>query len=204
MPAHRGQSGRCTVCTHAEKARIELLIAGGGASHRAVGRKYSLSHYAIGRHWKNCVSDERKAALVFGPVEREALASRVAEESSSVMDHFRAIRSGLYQLYCKALEAGDGQTGAMLAGRLHEGLNSMARITGEIANSPLVQHNNNTLIMASPLMQDLQQMLIRTLQPYPEARSAVLTGLQELSARALPQTVSAPSQGLLIEARSNG
>jgi hypothetical protein len=86
MPAHRGQSGRCTVCVHPEKARIEFLIAGSGASHRAVGRKYSISHYSIGRHWKNCVSDERKAGLLFGPVEREALASLVAEESSSVLD----------------------------------------------------------------------------------------------------------------------
>ena len=49
-------------------------------------------------------------------------------------------------------------------------------------------------------MADLQTMLIRTLQPFPEARAAVLNGLEELSARVLQQT-PAP---LLIEAQSNG
>jgi hypothetical protein len=59
---------------------------------------------------------------------------------------------------------------------------------------------NNIAIMSSPLMADLQSMLVRTLQPFPEARAAVLSGLEELSARTLAHT-PAP---LLIEAHANG
>jgi hypothetical protein len=183
MPARRGQpTNRCTVCGHPERVRIELLLAGGGASHRAIARKYKLSHYAIGRHWNGHVSDERKVSLVFGPVERERLASRVAEESSSVIDHFRAIRSGLYDLYSKALEAGDGSTGALLAGRLHEGLNSIAKITGELANSSLIQ-NNTMNIFVSPQFAELEAALVRALAPHPQARADVINALRELEAR---------------------
>jgi hypothetical protein len=103
LPAHRGQNGRCTVCTHIERVRIELMLAG-GAGHRAIGRKYGLTHYAVGRHWSGHVTEERKAALVLGPVQRQALAARVAEESESVLDHHKATRCGLYARYDAAIE----------------------------------------------------------------------------------------------------
>src|ERR1700722_17644323 len=84
--------GTCTVCRHPERARLEVLLAGGGASHRAVAKRFNLSRHAVDRHWMNHVTDERKACLVFGPIEREALAARVAEESESLIDHFKAVR----------------------------------------------------------------------------------------------------------------
>jgi hypothetical protein len=187
MAAHRGHpSGQCKVCNHPSRAQIEVLIAGGGASHRACARKFSLSHYAIGRHWKNHVTDERKASLILGPVERAALASRIAEESSSVIDHFKAVRSALYDLLVKAHAAGDGQTGALLSGRLHENLNSIARLTGELATSPLVQINNNqtnvAMLMESPDFTAFQARLIQVLRNFPEARLAVLKEFEALEA----------------------
>jgi hypothetical protein len=195
MPARRGEpTGRCTVCSHPERARIELLLAGGAASHRAVGRKYKLSHYAIGRHWSGHVSDERKASLVFGPVDRERLASRIGEESISVLDHFRAIRSGLYDLYQKALEAGDGQTGATLAGRLHEGLNSIARITGELAHSSLVT-NNTMNVFLSPQFAEIEATLARVLAPHPAALTAVITAFRDLERRSTE--TAAPAHALI-------
>ncbi len=192
MVAYHGQpNGACTVCSHPERVRIELLIAGGGASHRAVGRKYKLSHYAIGRHWTKHVTDERKASLVFGPVAREALASRVAEESSSVIDHFKALRSGLYDLFLKAHEAGDGQTGALLAGRLHENFNSLARLTGEISASPLVQHNtvinNNSLSLRENAEYELlQARILHVLESHPDALRAVIAELERANNQTLP------------------
>jgi hypothetical protein len=192
MPAHEGQNpARCTVCSHLERARIELLIAGGGASHRALARKYSLSHHAIGRHWANHVTEERKAALILGPVERAALASRVAEESSSVIDHFKTVRSGLYELFQKSLAAADGQTGAMISGRLLECLNSMARLTGQLATSPLVQHNHTTINNNLTLQQNaefaqLKADLVRVLQRHPQALQDVIQEFERMDAATLP------------------
>ena len=87
-------TGRCAVCKHPERLRAELLIAG-GASQQSVCRKFGLSVHAMNRHWRGHVSPERKAMLLVGPLEHQALASQVAEEASSVIDHFKAIRSGL-------------------------------------------------------------------------------------------------------------
>jgi hypothetical protein len=165
---------------------MEVLLAGGGASHRAVGKRFNLSRHAVDRHWANHVTDERKACLILGPVEREALSSRVAEESSSILDHFKAVRSGLYDLFLKAHEAADGQAGALLAGRLHENLNSIARLTGEIASSPLVQinqqTNNNISFTADPQFAMFQADLIRALSRHPEARKDVIDAFRRLEA----------------------
>jgi hypothetical protein len=148
-----------------------------------------LSRHAIDRHWANHVTDERKAALILGPVERAALASRVAEESSSVIDHFKTIRSGLYELFQKSLEAADGQTGAMLAGRLTECLNSMARLTGQLANSPLmIQHNtviNNNLSQNAELSQ-FKADLVRVLQRHPAALQDIIKEFERMDAVQVP------------------
>jgi hypothetical protein len=158
--------------------RIELMLAQ-GASGRAVSRKFKVPYHALLRHWDRHVGDERKASLVIGPVQRQELAARVAEESESVIDHFKAIRAGLYQLYSAALEAGDGTTGAMLAGRLIECSNSMARLTGQLATSPLVQINQQNIFMM-PEFTEFQAKLVQVLRPYPDARNAVIAEFERL------------------------
>jgi len=183
MAAVRGKpTGRCTACSHPERVRFELLLAG-GASYRAVADKFHLGPYALRRHWINHVSEERRMALTLGPVQREALASRVAEESTSVIDHFRAVRAGLYSLYDAAVTAGDGTTGATVAGRLLECLNSMARLTGQLAASPLVQYNtqNNYLQFSeSPEFIAFMERVTTVLEPYPEARLAIFHAVRAL------------------------
>lgn len=170
--------GGCTVCQHVERARIELALSS-GVSRRATARKYGLNHNAVGRHWVNHISDERKANLVLGPVAREALAARVGEESTSVLDHYRVVRSGLYTLFTAAVEAGDGAAGAVIAGKLTNVLDSVARLTGELAGSPLV--SNTTNIFMSPEFTQIEATLVRVLAKFPAARAEVLKAFRELA-----------------------
>jgi hypothetical protein len=170
-------SPQCKVCAHPQRPQIDLLVAG-GASHRSVGAKFGLSHHSIGRHWARHVTQERKTALIMGPVTRAALAARVSEESESVLDHLKAVRAGLYALYDAAVTAGDRNGGALLAGRLHENLGKMAQLTGQLAQSPLLVQNN--YFMADPGFMEFQQQLIAVLRRFPEARSAVITEFEKL------------------------
>jgi hypothetical protein len=182
MPAHRGLNGRCTVCSALERVQIELLLAG-GASQRSIARKYSLSHYAISRHWSGHVSDERKANLVMGPVQRHALAARVAEESTSVIDQLRLVRVGLFRSYDTALTAGDSLSIASIAGRLHENLRITGGITGELASSPLIQQttiNNN--LYTSPEYVRLRAGLLQLTRNHPQIAPSIVALLKRLDA----------------------
>ena len=193
-------SGRCGVCGHQECTRIELLLAG-GAGQKSVADKFGLSKDSVHRHWHGHVTAERKAALLLGPVQVQALAAKVAEESESVIDHHRATRAGLYQFYRAALEAGDKTSGAMLAGRLTEVNNSIARITGELAQSPLVQRNTVNVFMQSREFAEFQGRLIAVLNQYPQAREAVIAEFEKLEAI---EPIAAPSELPALEHSTNG
>jgi hypothetical protein len=179
-------SARCAVCNHPELYRVELALVS-GASNRAVGEKFGLHKQALWRHLKRHMSEERRAQLVAGPLKLTQLAQKAAEEGMALIDYLGMVRSALLAQFFAATEVSDRQGAALLSGRLLECLRIMAQLTGEIGRTG-AQITNNTLIMSSPLMAELQGMLIRTLQPYPEARAAVLGGLEELSAKALAQT----------------
>jgi hypothetical protein len=197
MPAHRGLNGRCTVCSALERVQIELLLAG-GASQRSIARKYRLSHYAISRHWSGHVSAERKANLVLGPVQRHALAARVAEESTSTIDQLRLVRVGLFRTYDTALTAGDSLSIASIAGRLHENLRITGGITGELASSPLIQQttiNNN--LYTSPEYIRLRAGLLQLTREHPEIGPSIVALLKRLDAE--PEDAAEPPASRLIE-----
>jgi Trp operon repressor len=181
---NRTPNGRCRVCQHAQRARIELLIAG-GASQRSVALRFGLSIFATQRHWSNGhVSDERKAQLVAGPgVKLAELANRAADENISILDSLTLIKSMLFAQFMYASECHDLQGSAQISSKLLEALRMQARLTGQLSQAG-ASVTNNTLIMQSPEVAEIQAVLIRTLQPFPEARQAVMAALQELDARA--------------------
>lgn len=180
MTAKGAITGRCAACRHPERARIEFLMATGAGAH-SIARKFSVGHDTIYRHWKLHVPESRKIALKHGPVSQAALAARVDEEASSVLDHLKIVRAGLYQLYDSAVEAGDINGAALVAGQLHKNLNAVARLTGELAESPLIQSQVN--IFVSPQFAELQATLIRVLAQFPEARTTVIHEFRKLEAR---------------------
>ncbi len=194
MTSRRRPNGRCAVCQNVERTRAELLIAG-GASVKAVAKKFGVDYWSLWRHWRKHVPDEHKARLAIGPVARAALAARVADESQSVLDHFKSVRAGLYELFEAALNAGDRNGGALLAGRLHENLNGVARLTGELAQSPLIQQTTNIVMM--PAFASLQAALIRALAEHPEARAAVIAEFRKLELGQSPAAAAASAPALL-------
>jgi hypothetical protein len=195
MPVPAGcPSGKCTACAHSERQRIEMLISG-GVSFRAASRKFGLSRHVLERHFKHHVSAQRRAQLVAGggaPLQLHELAEKAADLGLSLLDYLGIVRSGLLEQFLAATEAGDRNGCASVAGKLLEALRMQAQLSGDLqrVTAPVT---NNVLVMNSPLMADLQSMLITRLRPYPDASRAVLDGLRELSARVLPGTASAPA-----------
>ena len=193
MALKSNPNGKCQVCAHPERVRIELLVAG-GASQSAVARKFNLSNDVVHRHWHGHISEERRATLLIGPVEREALAAQLSEESESVIDHLKAIRAGLYRFFMAALDAGDRMTGTQVAAQLRATCDSIGKITGELSNSPLVQHNTQINFNMTPEFGAFQADLIRALTPYPDACRAVVAEFQRLEATQQPAQLPALEQ----------
>jgi hypothetical protein len=194
------KTGLCKICQHPERVRAELLLAG-GASVRSVSQKFGVNREGLRRHYALHVSLEKKTALAFGPVQREHLASRLGEESEAIVDHLKAARAAIYQVLDAALEAGDRNGVAQLTGRLHENLRELARLTGQISNSPMIgnQTTNIANIFVSPEFARLQCTLLEALRPHPAARVAVVQALRSMEVR--PLAALSPA-GHVIEAEA--
>ena len=124
------RTGRCRGCNHLERVRIERLLSA-GASVKGTARKFELDYHALRRHWINPGSAEARAAYIAGAgVIKDQLEEIVADESLALIDHYRIIRSALYKGFSAASELGDGNSLALLAGRLHENLRDCGRLTG--------------------------------------------------------------------------
>ena len=200
MPRSRGRPGKCAICAHPQRYEIELALVS-GVSAPAVARKFTVSHDSAWRHLKNHVDQARRASLVAGggPLKLGELAEKAATEGLALIDYLGMVRTALFSQFLATSEAGDHQNSALISGKLLQCLSLIAQCSGELSKAT-ASVTNNIAIMNSPWVADLQTMLIRTLQPFPEARAAVLGGLEELSARAMTQS-PAP---LLIEARPRG
>ena len=175
----------CRVCAHLERTKIELDLAN-GAHQKVIAERYGVSESSVSRHWRRHVDDERKLRLRLGPVPRMALSARVCEENANVMDNLKVVRAGLYQSLDLALQVNDGRLVASLSGRLHENLALLAKITGELAQSPLVQHNTQINLTMSPEFARFQADLVRALAPFPAAYQAVIREFERIEAEATP------------------
>jgi hypothetical protein len=70
----------------------------------------------------------------------------VADESLGLIDHYRIVRGALYKGFSAASELADGNSLALLAGRLHENFRDCGRLTGELQRGPLLNIQNNVLV----------------------------------------------------------
>src|SRR5689334_23486496 len=139
MARQRGsRTGRCRGCNHLERVRIERLLAA-GASIQGAARKFAIDYHALRRHWRNHVSSEARAAYIAGVgATKDQLEEIAADETLALIDHYRIVRGTLYKGFGAASEVGDGNSLALLAGRLHKNFRDCGRLTGELQRGPLL------------------------------------------------------------------
>src|SRR6266849_1548345 len=174
------RTGRCQGCNHLERVRIERLLAAGG-SIKGAARKFEIDYHALRRHWINHVSAEARATYIAGAgATKDQLETVVADVSLALIDHYRIVRGALYKGFGAASEVGDGNSMALLAGRLHENFRDCGRLTGELQRGPLLNIQNNVLVNLD--YSKAIARIVSAVAPYPEAREAVIAALRDLDA----------------------
>jgi hypothetical protein len=160
---------------------LEVLRVG-GASLDALAKDFSLSRDSIHRHFKNHVSQKRRAELMAGPVAINDLTTAATAESRSVLDYLALTRSVLFSRFLACAEAGDSAGTAHVAGRLLEALRELGRITGELRSAAgmISITNNNLTLVSSPQFARLSRGLLDLARRFPNARSDVVALLRAL------------------------
>lgn len=183
--------GRCAVCKHPDRAKIERLRAG-GASLRALAERFGLTGKdAVHYHFKHGVSPERRASLMIGPAQWESLSNQAAQESRTLLERMNVATSILFKRFVACAEAGADFPLIGIAGKLQRLFKDYATLTGqlrEISTSINITQNTVNLI-ASPQFVALQSGLIAIAREHPEAKPAIITLLRSLDR---PEPANAP------------
>ena len=184
---------RCTICNHPARPQIDLAIAT-GLSKRAVAERFGVSRDAVWRHAQAHLTAEMRAALATKLLQREGDTRRILlEEGAGVTEALKAIRGPLFGLFLATVDIGDSKAAAALAGRLHENLALVAKLTGE-----LVPHAGTsiTTILLSPDFQRLRAELIGVLAHYPEAQAEVTAVFRQAGLRAATEMDASPAKSI--------
>lgn len=171
---------KCTVCQHARRYELELELVA-GVTLSALGRKYEISRDAVWRHGKAHMTDERRAQLAAGSLDVHKLAEKATQEGLSLLSYLAIVRGQLMERFLTASGADDRYGTAALGGRLLEALRLQGSLSGELQKAGATI-TNNTLVLGSPILADLETMLLERLRPHPEALKAVFEGLEQLRA----------------------
>ena len=135
-------TGRCTVCRHPQRGRIDYLAATGQAI-TPLAEQFEVNHHALRRHFANHVTADFKHAAQIGPFQsEERLRSLCADAGTSVIENLRSIHAGLVARWLRAVEGGNDHALVTLSRALHENL----RMQGQITRELMVQQFTPTIL----------------------------------------------------------
>jgi hypothetical protein len=140
--------GRCQVCKHPERIRIEALHVG-GVTLDALAAEFGCQRDAIHRHCKFHVSKIAKINYLAGPTQIATLAQAAARENKSILEYLSVIRSILMAQLVKQAEKGNALTAGRISGYLTTVLQTLGKITGEISGlaSATLTINNSVHVL---------------------------------------------------------
>lgn len=153
---------KCSVCFHEQTEAISMDILNGHMTLREIAAKYGLSTTAVHRHKQHI-----PAQLA---VSHEA--EKVAK-ADSVMARIIELDQRADTIYKEAMDGDDPGLALKALKELREITGLYAKLTGEIQAKTVT---NNTLII-TPEWVSMRSVMLKALEPYPEARRALVGAL---------------------------
>jgi len=155
----------CTVCNHRDVHEIDKLLLS-GESYRSIAKQFEASESAVYRHKERHIPE----ALLKADDIKD-----VVEANNSVAT-LQKVREKAFELLDKAIEAADTKVYGAPSNYLREireQIKLWAELEGRLATQPQIN------ILVNPEWVELRTTIIKALEPYPEAREAVVHAIRE-------------------------
>lgn len=169
----------CKVCTHAERAAIEV----GLAEHRSIkgmSQRFGMSIFSLYRHRQHHMPPQLIAKLLSGkPYAQQNLDELRVTESEGLLQNAVIVRDRLYRNAESAESVGDFRAAVLAYGKIIDSLTLIGKLLNQFSAHAHVVNNQ---LIVSPDYLRLRTALIAALEPYPEARQAVARVLREIEA----------------------
>ncbi|MGV8123507.1 MAG: hypothetical protein AB2L14_27455 [Candidatus Xenobiia bacterium LiM19] len=168
---------RCTICDHPKRAEIDQAIIN-NETYRKIAEQYEITVASLNRHKQSHIPellsktqeihDQRVAALV------EIVQERAAQETGqadTLLVQLKEWISRTERLFSKAEESGDLRTALAAVKEGRGNLELLGKLLGEIQEGVTVN------LYTHPVWIDLRAVILTALEPYPEAKEALVNVL---------------------------
>jgi len=153
---------RCTVCGDAQLKKIdEQLIT--GVPYRSIAKQFGVSDSAVYRHKEH--------------IDCTLIKAKEAEEvarADDLLEQVRGLQERALKILSKAEEEGDLRTALTAIREARGNLELLARLLGELKEGQTIN------ILFAPEWIELRTVILRTLEPHPEARLSLAAALEKL------------------------
>jgi hypothetical protein len=151
----------CTICEHAKREDIDCALVG-DASNRAVASLYDVSEASVRRHKANHLP----AKLVMA-----AKAEEVAQ-ADDLLEQVRNLQARTLAILEAAEHTHQHRTALSAIREARGNLELLAKLLGELDERPVLN------LHVSPEWLELRAVIVGALEPYSEARGAVLRAIE--------------------------
>lgn len=105
----------------------------------------------------------------------EAAQAADAADASSVLELTRDLLVDIREMFEEARDKGDTELAMKVCDRVDRQLDRIAKITGELQPPAQVQIN----VLNTPAYLEVKARMVRALEPFPEAREALVQALEQ-------------------------
>jgi len=153
----------CTICSHAQRAEIELSVAN-GAPNRRIAAQYGMSETSVRRHMAEHISKQAAKQQ-----------ARLDEAKTlDVLAQLRAINATTLRIL-QATQANPKMYGLALQAidRVQKQIELQAKLLGDLSEGPQID------IHLDPQWVNMRELIFRALEAFPDARVVVAQALYE-------------------------
>ena len=155
----------CTVCSHKDVDEINSLLLCSD-SYRDIARQFGLSKDALSRHKESHIPELlSKSADLKAEVE--------STQGNQTLAEVRELKVTALEILAVAQGAGDLKTALMGIREARSCLELCMKAEGQIKDGPQIT------IISRPEWIELRTLVINALEPYPEAREAVVHAIRK-------------------------
>lgn len=156
----------CTICTHPERAAIDVALPLESAPNRRIAAQYGLSEQAVRRH-----RGEHLPVHLVHAAEAEDVRTAI-----DVVMQLREVNSAVRTVLTQAQRDSDGELVLKASDRILKQLELQAKLIGELQDGDTVNVNVTTNVAWTTI----RTVMLAALAQYPEARIAVAEALGAL------------------------
>jgi len=152
---------KCTICEHPQVEEINRLLVE-SVPYRSIAKQFSISESALFRHKKHIPEKLAKA--------KEA---KEITKADNLLEQVIALRDKALSILEKAEKSGDLRTALQGIKEARSTLELLAKLQGEL------QEGTTINILVNPQWIELRTLILKALEPYPEARLRLAQALKE-------------------------